>query len=137
LDIISKKNIRQFLKKIPHDFQTTLILTSHDIDDIEEVCQRAIIINHGTKVYDDSLAQLKKEFKDDRYVCLVFNDVVEKNPLLKFGEVEAKSDGSFLVKVKSNNLVELLSFACTKDLIDTHIESVPLEEIISEIYKRK
>lgn len=59
LDLIAKDEVRRFLKAINQQFQTTIILTTHDLTDIEELCERVIIIDHGQLVFDDSLDQLK------------------------------------------------------------------------------
>lgn len=78
LDITAKKNIRRFLKDIQKSSNITLILTSHDMDDIEQVCERVIVINKGEKVYDDALANLTNQYKQSRFVKFVFENKPER-----------------------------------------------------------
>ena len=59
LDVVSKENIRRFLKKVNEGLRTTVILTTHDLDDIEQLCRRVMVIDHGRLLYDGPLAGLK------------------------------------------------------------------------------
>ena len=68
LDITSKKNIRNFLREIQTGSKITLILTSHDMDDVEKVCDRVLVINKGYKVYDDHLEKLVEEYSRKKYI---------------------------------------------------------------------
>ena len=56
LDVVAKDHIRQFLRAINREFQTTVLLTTHDLDDIEELCRRIMIIDHGKVLYDGPLS---------------------------------------------------------------------------------
>ena len=55
LDVVAKDHIRQFLRAINREFRTTVLLTTHDLDDIEELCRRIMIIDHGRVLYDGPL----------------------------------------------------------------------------------
>ncbi|MEI8003912.1 MAG: ATP-binding cassette domain-containing protein, partial [Methanothrix sp.] len=136
LDVVSKKNIRQFLRQIHQDEGVTLVLTSHDMDDISEVCQRAVIINKGSLVYDGPLSKLTAEYQKERYIQVSFTDdpgMEELTPLAE--EVELKEDG-FLLKVEAAKMVPTVSALFSKfQVADIKIESVPLEDVIAEIFK--
>jgi ABC-2 type transport system ATP-binding protein len=134
LDIVSKKNIRQFLREIQKNLKTTLILTSHDMDDIEKVCDRVILINKGKIVYDDTLHNLTNKYNHYRYVRFIFEGHVSEEHFKGKGEVVEKNNDSYLIKVPSEKLVELISYGASQfNLIDIHIESVPLEEMIEKM----
>lgn len=60
LDVVSKENIRRFLKGVNGELKTTVILTTHDLDDIEQLCRRVIVIDHGKLLYDGELTGLKR-----------------------------------------------------------------------------
>ena len=62
LDVVVKDKIRQAIREINEKYNTTVILTTHDLNDIEELCQRIIIIDAGNKIYDSTLPQLKKDY---------------------------------------------------------------------------
>lgn len=62
LDVVVKDKIRQAIREINEKYNTTVILTTHDLNDIEELCQRIVIIDEGRKIYDSTLDQLKKDY---------------------------------------------------------------------------
>lgn len=68
LDLVVKDNIRQAIKEINEKYQTTVILTTHDIGDIEELCSRIIMIDEGKKIYDGSLEKLKDTYGTTRKI---------------------------------------------------------------------
>jgi len=136
LDILTKKNIRGFLRGIQRELGTTLVLTSHDMDDIEHVCDRVIVITKGAKVYDDTLKTLTDQYRKVRYVRFVFNAMPAATEFGDLGEIVEKSANSYLFKVAAEQMIQLIAKAADKDLIDMHIEAVPLEEIIGEIFRQ-
>ena len=70
LDLVVKDNIRKAIKEINEKYQTTVILTTHDIEDIEELCSRIIVIDNGKKIYDGSLEKLKDTYGTKRKVSM-------------------------------------------------------------------
>lgn len=137
LDITARKNIRTFLRKVQKENNVTLVLTSHDMDDIEHVCDRVIVINHGVKVYDDSIEALTAQYQKERYVRLVFENGPPKEELEKYGKILEHDNGNFLIKVPEDNVVSLVEgLNKGKNLIDIHMESVPLEQMIDSIFRK-
>lgn len=137
LDIISKQKIRQFLRKIQADLGVTLLLTSHDMDDVEKVCDRVMVINKGVKVYDDTLAHLISKHTKDRYVKFVFQELPDFSRLADFGKVIETGENFYILKVVNNRLPEVMARVTSKyKLDDIDILSVPLEEIIADIYHK-
>lgn len=137
LDINAKKSIRAFLRKVQKENNVTLILTSHDMDDIEHVCDRVIVINHGTKVYDDSMEQLMAKYRKERYVRLSFEKGSAENELTKYGRILESNNGDYLIKVPEEKVVSLVeAMTKGKGLSSIHMESVPLEEIIGSIFQK-
>lgn len=59
LDVNAKRNIRQFLRTLNEEFGKTILLTTHDMDDIEQLCNRVMVINHGQLTYDGTIASLR------------------------------------------------------------------------------
>lgn len=74
LDLVVKDNIRVAIKEINEKYQTTVVLTTHDIEDIEELCSRILIIDHGKLIYDGSLARLKEQYGTRRKVIMEVPD---------------------------------------------------------------
>ena len=133
LDITSKQKVRKFLREIQKKSNITLILTSHDMDDIEKVCDRVIIINKGIKIYDNNIEQLSNKYQDTRYVKFVFKN---KPNIENFSrEVIEESNNSFTFKIKKNEMPSLVSEVTTKyDLEDIEILSTPLEQMVTDIF---
>jgi ABC-2 type transport system ATP-binding protein len=139
LDIISKQKIREFLREIQQKTNVSLLLTSHDMDDIEKVCDRVIVINKGEKVYDDSISNLTTKYNETRYVKFFF----EKTPMvmsldLKHGiEIAEKGENYYLYKTTSEMMPRLISeVTATFELVDIDIISVPLEEIMADLFRK-
>lgn len=135
LDIISKQKIREFLREIQRSSNITILLTSHDMDDVEKVCDRVIVINEGQKVYDDPITKLTAEYQKFRYVTFVF--VQKPDNIQTEAEIIEESPASITLKVKSEDMPKLVGeFTQKYELDDINIISTPLEEIISDIFKK-
>ncbi len=94
LDVIAKDKIRKFLREINRELNTTIILTTHDMDDIEELCRRIIILDKGKSVFDDKLSTLKEQYGKERELEIEFsehyNSLDKLNDVTIFGEDENK-----------------------------------------------
>lgn len=138
LDIIAKKNIRQFLRKIQKEFNITLILTSHDMDDVEQVCDRVIIINEGEKVFDDSMEILRKDYSKQRFVKFIFDKKINKEEMQTYGDIHEIKDQIATFAIDQEKMPELIKrISSDFALLDIDISSTPLEEIIEGIFKGK
>lgn len=132
LDITSKQKIRKFLREIQKT-GVTILLTSHDMDDIEHVCDRVIVINHGQKVYDNTIDKLTTKYGKYKYIKFIF-DSNNINIEIEGEKIEHK-DNIITYKIKKSDLPKILSTVSTNsNLIDIDILPIPLEEIISDIF---
>jgi len=122
LDVTAKEIIRTLIKKQALEEETTLLLTSHDTDDMEKVCDRVIIINKGHLIFDDSLSKLKAAYLKKKYVEIT-TDAGEK--------IRKEIDTS---KTSAQKAVDEL--VKQYHVTDMTIENPPMDEIIKEIYKR-
>ena len=102
LDIVVKERVRKAIKEINEKYKTTIILTTHDLNDIEELCSRIIIIDSGKKIYDGELNGVKEKFG---YLTTVEIQIKEEVDLEKFNEFdEMKVDDEFKIEYKENKL---------------------------------
>jgi ABC-2 type transport system ATP-binding protein len=144
LDILVKDKIRKALRKINEETQTTVMLTTHDLDDIEAVCDRIIVIDKGKKIFDGKLDELKNSYGKTRMVAL---DASE-DTVLNFNEVEGLNkdyisaekaeQGKWLVKFDKDNILlpELMQHIVTNYTVkDFTVIEPQLEDIIKEIYR--
>jgi ABC-2 type transport system ATP-binding protein len=138
LDIVAKRQIREFILKLNRDHQTTVILTSHDMKDIEEICQRIILIDKGVIVVDCPVAELKQSRNKTVVVKLNLNTPV---PAFDIAGARGKPEAegwcwSFEVDKTMTTTGHLL-FEISKiaEIADIEIKEQAIEDIIHDIYK--
>lgn len=139
LDVIMQKALRDFIADYNQQFGSTIILTSHYMDDVKQLCERAIIIDSGSKIYDGSLQNIIEKYARNKKLSLVFNKEVSKAQLDKFGEVkELLQDGSSLTAtllVPRQKATETAAALLAKlPVQDLNIEEPPIEAIIREVF---
>jgi len=139
LDILAKKTLREHIKKINQEEKVTVILTSHDMDDIEEVCQRVIVINHGHIVHDSSVEEMRKAFLQKKIITIFPKKSAKAFKLSGVKVVKSTKDEVCLeVDTKKTDIQKVLAKVTSHyDIQDIEIADPPIEEIIEEIYKRK
>lgn len=141
LDILVKENIRKFIKDINKEKHTTVILTTHDLKDIEEVCDRIILIDKGKIIYDGE----KEKFKNKYGKHILAEFVVQNkktNVTLETSdeEFEVIDENEKNITIKFNHdiltimdVVKTVSNYC--EILDMHVQEEGLEEILKEIYR--
>jgi len=137
LDVISKGRLREFLRSLNAERNTTLMLTTHDLQDIEALCERVIVIDHGTSVYDGSLAGLHTQGGSTR--TLVVDLVDEAPPIDVRGAVVRRVEGprqwlSFPSDASAAPIVAAV--ASTYDVADLSIQEPDIEDVIRDLYSR-
>ncbi len=137
LDIISQKKIREFLKYYNQKAKTTILLTSHYMNDIEDMCSRSIIINQGRLVYDGELSKVNELFNQKKIIKLQLQNEVRESYLRTLGELKEFTGSAATLEVDKTELKGRLKTILDSDLIlDYTVEDVPLEEGISLIYQK-
>jgi ABC-2 type transport system ATP-binding protein len=138
MDLIAKKNIRELIKKINEEEDVTVLLTSHDLADVEDVCDRAVIINNGLIVYDGSFKTLKENYSSKKLVE-VFSENILKIPNQKAVTIIKKKKFNAVVEIdtKKRSLKKFLDKLIADNTIeDITIKEQPIEEIIEAIYRK-
>ena len=136
LDVVAQKNIRDFIKKYNQEKKTTIILTSHYMDDIRELCKRVIIIDHGSVVYDGDLEELIRRHAPHKVLDITFDEKVKNEDLQKFGVV-TKCDGfSARIEVAREKVKEVAAqiLASQLPVDDILINEVDVDEIIRTVF---
>src|SRR6266850_283651 len=107
LDVVSQKSVREFLRKHNAQQKTTILLTSHYMTDIQELCQRVIIIDHGTIFFDGHLSEVVDRFADSKLVTIQCDGAANPSAeqLGKFGEIVEQSAGRVQFKVKRDRVI--------------------------------
>lgn len=145
LDVLVKLKIRQFLKEINEKYNTTILLTTHDLSDIEALCERVVMLDEGKIIYDGELSRLKENWGDQKEVVFQFLDEISLSALSDLTKTENIS-WSFDEKKQSYAAItdadeEVISQLIT-DVVanfkvkDMKIEETTTEEIIRNIYEK-
>jgi ABC-2 type transport system ATP-binding protein len=137
LDVVSKGRLREFLRTLNAERGTTLLLTTHDLQDIEALCRRVIVIDHGTAVYDGSLSGLHQHGGSTR--TLVVDLVDEAPPIDVPGATVRKVEGprqwlSFPADSSAAPIVAAVVAA--HDVADLSVQEPAIEDVIRELYSR-
>lgn len=141
LDVVAKDHVRHFLRSINREFRTTILLTTHDLDDIEELCRRIMIIDHGRVLYDGPLSHLKQKLLRTKQIKFALKDREQISHIGAFSrdglELEQVDELTYRIrfdriKIATADLIrQILSAVEVRDLL---IEDEPIEEIIKRIY---
>lgn len=134
LDAVSKLMVRSFVKELAEHHNVTVLLTTHDLDDIEALCNRLIVINEGEVLMDGSIDELRSKYGDGRYIAV---------ELESFSQVESshepyvveQADSHLLFNVEENIpgfVDEVLKHYPVKDLLISH---PPIERVIASMYE--
>lgn len=137
LDAISKLQVRKFIKEINEKKKVTIILTSHDMTDIEALTNRVIVIGHGKKLYDGKLNDIKKKFNNEKQVEIVYKKLKEV-PKIKGVEVIKKNRNKVLLQVNINDktiseVIREYSKVC--EIEDVNVLENNIDNVIVNLYK--
>lgn len=138
LDFLSQKSIREFIKKVNRDGNVAIMLTSHNLKDVEELCDRVIIINEGRKVYDDSINRLRNMGNKKKIVSFSASSDEGLEALVEYGKLKKIGFGEFqievpelLVREVNGNILE------NPNITNYKIEEEGIESVIERIYRIK
>jgi ABC-2 type transport system ATP-binding protein len=138
IDLISTKKIREFIREKGKAGRYAIILTSHNMADIEQVCERLIIINTGKIVYDGSMQDLGRLNGCNKQIKAVFNEpfVIEK--IEKLGKIIEKNGWEVLLEVESNRAASVVSYLFSNFSVrDISVTNPPLEKMVEATYLNK
>lgn len=147
LDVVVKDNIRQAIMKINKEEKTTVILTTHDISDIELLCDRIVMIDKGKNVYDGSLHELRENYGQTRELVFeadnsakLTNEKFRKGLNLKGSDLVIESEkNNFKVRFNSSKIPvgEMLSYTLSLAKVkDISVKDADIEEIIRNLYRQ-
>jgi ABC-2 type transport system ATP-binding protein len=139
LDVIAKERIRQFIRHINQDHHTTILLTTHDLSDVEKLCDRVMIIDHGKLLFDGALLDLRERFGGKRRLIVDFAEIY--NDFSVAGAMVTTQDGTRVTfefersEVTASELISRLSQ--TYRIQDLEVREPDIETTIRRIYEGK
>ena len=139
LDVVSQKVVREFLRAHNAKQKTTILLTSHYMADIQELCERVIIIDHGTIFFDGQLSQVVDRFADSKLITIQCQGTehYSAEQLGRYGEVVAHNPAGVQLKVKRDRVIHVCKALLDElPVTDIDIQEVPIEEVIRRIFAR-
>ena len=137
LDAISKVAVRKFIKEINKKKKVTIILTSHDMSDIEALTNRIIVIGHGKILYDGSLNGIKKKFNKEKRLEIIYKKL-DSIPSIKDVEVIKKENNKVLLSVnmESNSISDVIRYySKVCEIEDVNVLENSIDNIIVKLYK--
>ena len=145
LDVVVKESVRKAIKNINEKYGTTIILTTHDLNDIEELCNRIITIDKGKKIYDGELEGVKEQFG---YLTTIEIQLKDKSNIEKINFARFKDDDFKLnmkeskvsITFNKNNIssADIIGEVMKKSkVIDFNIKETSIEDIVKKMYKNE
>lgn len=137
LDAVSKEIVRDFIKKINKEFKTTVILTTHDMNDIEALAKRIILIGKGEILYDGTLKNLKNKYGNLKNVLVYTNSIIKKTKKKGVVKQEKTEYGySYIVDINELTISNFLKYLGeVASVSDVEIDNEKIDSIIVKLYK--
>jgi ABC-2 type transport system ATP-binding protein len=139
LDLIAKQRFRELLVRLNEEDGTTVLLTSHDTSDIEQVARRAVVINHGRIIFDDKVSQLRRSALKTKLLEVRFEEGPERVEVEGAEVLKASGAGyKLVVDTDVRPVREVLDDLLDRyEVADISVTDPPLEQVISKIYEAK
>jgi ABC-2 type transport system ATP-binding protein len=135
LDVVMQKKVRDFVKEYNRRYQATVLLTSHYMEDVKELCRRVIIIDHGKIVFDGALQEIVERYVDHKLLKVVFAKDIDAKKLESVGKVKEFSFPKAVLAVPrgeaSQAAAKLLELFAVEDL---NIEEPRIEDVVREVF---
>lgn len=135
LDVVSQKRIRDFLKQLHREDNCTILLTSHYMQDVQELCKRVVVIDHGTTIFEGTLDSLTRKYSDTRRLRLTFSETVAEADLSEYGRVSLPEPTVAVIEVPRDKTAAVTSAVLQKlPVNDVGIEEVDIEDVIRDLF---
>jgi ABC-2 type transport system ATP-binding protein len=140
LDVSMQATVRGFVRAYNERFGATVLLTSHYMEDVVQLCPRVIVIDRGRLIYDGDLRALSHKVRPDKRIVVRFADANGGAParadLARFGEVVALEPGQATIQVAAEEVsASVARMLGALPIADLTVEDPPLEEVLSELFR--
>ncbi len=140
LDVLVKENIRNFIKEYNKEFNTTIILTTHDVKDVEELCDRIILIDKGKIIYDGNINSFRSKYSNNDFLTIFKKETISFINKIKLDGIEVAEESKNYIKIKFNqdkiSIIEIIEkFKKYYTILNVETNEAKMEEILKEIYR--
>lgn len=136
LDVVMQKQLREFIGDYNKQFNATVILTSHYMQDVKALCQRVIVIDHGVILFDGSLSTLVNSHAGYKEISVILDSPVQRDALAEFGKVMEFHGTDAVIRVENSQVRNIASAILKKlSVADVTIKEPDLEDVIRDVYK--
>ncbi len=138
LDVVMQKKLRDFIKEYNNKYGSTIILTSHYMEDVRQLCKRVLVIDRGELLFDGKLQDLIKEYNRYKLITIIFEKEIKKKDISKFGEIKEFELPKAVLSVKREESSVITSkLLADFPIADLNIEDVGIEDIVRDIFLKK
>lgn len=134
LDVVAQVKIQDCLKEYNRTRGVTMLLTSHYMRDVEALCKRVLVINHGQLVYDGALAGIVERFGQEKIIKLQFHEHVP-DTLSTFGSLQSSKGPTAEINVPRSKVAQVLNNVLDQfEVVDVSVSDPPLEQMIAQVF---
>nr|WP_308628684.1 ATP-binding cassette domain-containing protein [uncultured Eisenbergiella sp.] len=135
LDAVAGKQVRKFLKEVNSERGTTILLTSHYMEDIKSLCGRCVVVNHGSKIYDGSTDRLFEQYQKNKRITLSFDHPVQFPHMENNWRILEDSPYKKVFEVPREKSGECLGALLKLSPVDVTIEEEEIGKVVERIYR--
>ena len=137
LDVIAKLRVREIIKKLNEE-GVTVILTSHDVSDVDALCNKIIIINKGVIIEDTTIEEIKNKYLSKKNIHFCYSSNIENVKLKYDASCVSLNEISVDIDTNKNNINDVISYYISiGEIVDINISSISMEEIIKNVYEKR
>ena len=136
LDVIAKLRVREIIKKLNEE-SVTVILTSHDVSDVDALCNKIIVINKGKIIENTTLDEIKNKYLSKKNIHFCYSSCVNDVKLRYNATIVSENEISVDIDTSKNNINNVISYYISiGEIVDISITSLSMEEIIKAVYEK-
>jgi ABC-2 type transport system ATP-binding protein len=138
LDVVMQQNVREFIREYNRKYNATILLTSHYMKDVQQLCKRVIFIDHGKILFDGKLEEIIKQFGGEKILKMTMKEKVEKKELAGLGNILSYEYPQIILSVPMSQSNKTAATLLEKFPIeDLTIEEADIEEVIREMFMKR
>ncbi|MBI4051731.1 MAG: ATP-binding cassette domain-containing protein [Elusimicrobia bacterium] len=137
LDVVMQKKMRQFIREYNQRYRATILLTSHNMDDVVALCDRVIIIERGQMLYDGELNRVVERYAPHKLMTVDFQSVVDTERVAALGKIVSNGGSRMVLEIPRKEVSSVASRLLSQfPVVDLTITETPLDDVVRRIFTR-